>query len=125
MNTTDKPDAPRDDNDIWGNTCLPVVLESLGKSINEIKAVVLRFNYGEVATATFFHRNGQQTQEVLPIYSLDDAAALGTPRGLTAFALDITEGNFVTVECRYFPLGATAKDIVALLKDWAEATANL
>lgn len=110
----------QDNNAIWGNTCLPIVLESLGKSDPEIKGVRLHFAFGDVATATFMDRSGNETMELLPIFSLDYCAALGTPSNLNALTLDIFEENFVTIECRYFPVGATAEDIVAILREWAE-----
>lgn len=111
-----------DDQAMWGDTCLPVVLEALGKADAEIDGVSLHFEFGQLATATFTDRDGNKTLEVLPVFGCDSSAALGTPLHVNAVDVHIAKEQFVIIECRYFPVNASPHDIVAMLRALDAAT---
>jgi hypothetical protein len=105
------------DNDIWGNTWLPAVLDALGDYPEKTYAVRLHFEYDMPATATFLHGDGSELTRILPLKGTNVlSVAMGAPRGLQALTINIEEGVFVIAECRYAPIEASLEQVIAALK---------
>lgn len=108
-----------DDESCWGDYWLPAVLEAIGGFEGKVNGVRINAEHGRVATATIMRPGYDDEWRVLPHHGtvwLSEALPFGVPRGIQAITVDIKEGEFVIVNCRYAPIDTPIDAMIAALK---------
>lgn len=106
-----------DDDLIWGNTLLSIVLEAIGGIDGNVTGITLHAEYGMFTTVTIRRPGLADEMRTLPHFGTEWLSpALAAPRGLQAITVDIAKEMFTIVNCRYVPIEASIDKLIAALK---------
>lgn len=102
---------------IWGNTLLPIILDAIGDIDGNVTGITLHAEYAMFATATIVRPELEDEFRILPHFGTEwMSPSLAAPRGLQAITLEIAQDFFAIVNCRYLPIEASVDKLVAALK---------